>query len=123
MNTVNNTYTRFIKRGQVYFADLGDGMGSEMSGIRPVIIIQNNMGNKYSSTVTVVPVTSRYKDSNQPTHFLVEAGTANLNKDSVILAESIKTIAKERLKYYVGYLNDNFMEEVSNIVKIQLGLQ
>ncbi|WP_347495548.1 type II toxin-antitoxin system PemK/MazF family toxin [Ruminococcus albus] len=79
-------------------------------------------GNKYSPTVTVVPITSKFKDLNQPTHFLVQAGTANLNKDSVILAESIRTISKERLRYYIGDLNDNFMKQISNTVKIQLGL-
>lgn len=120
---ISSTYRKLIKRGQVYFADLGDGIGSEMAGVRPVIIIQNNMGNKYSPTVTVVPITSKFKDLNQPTHFLVQAGTANLNKDSVILAESIRTISKERLRYYIGDLNDNFMKQISNTVKIQLGLK
>jgi len=118
---MNINSTRRIRRGQVYYADLGNGMGSEMAGERPVVIIQNNMGNKYSPTVTVVPLTSRLKND-QPTHFYIKAGTANLSRDSVVLAEGIRTISKDRLKYYIGDFDEPFMNKLDDSVRIQLGL-
>lgn len=111
-----------IRRGDVYFADLSPVIGSEQGGVRPVVIIQNNIGNKYSPTVIVAAVTSQMNKAKLPTHLEIKAGQFGLAKDSVLLLEQIRTIDKKRLKEKLGSCDDKFMKTVSRAVNISLGL-
>ena len=95
-----------IKRGEIYFADLSPVVGSEQGGVRPVLIVQNNVGNKYSPTVIVAAITSQINKAKIPTHVEVSAAEYNLPKDSVVLLEQIRTIDKRRLKEKLSVLND-----------------
>ena len=109
-------------RGDIYYADLGTGMGSEQSGYRPVIIIQNNIGNKYSSTVIVAAITTKIKSNDLlPTHCLIQAGNV-LKETSVILLEQIRTIDKVRLKKYVGKIDHSCFKGINRSLKASLGL-
>ena len=111
-----------IKRGDIFYADLSPVVGSEQDGIRPVIIIQNNLGNKYSPTVIVLPITTQIK-SNLPTHIPIKKGKSGLLKDSVILIEQVRTIDKSRLKEKVGAIDGKTLENVKNALKISLNLR
>lgn len=109
-----------IKRGQVYYADLSGVVGSEQGGVRPVVILQNDMGNKYSSTFIIAPITSG-KRNKLPVHCpLHNAGF--LRKGSIVLLEQLRTIDKDRLLTYLGRLNSKVMNEISNMSIISLGL-
>ncbi len=110
-----------IKRGELYYADLSPVLGSEQGGVRPVLIIQNDVGNKYSPTVIVSAITSRLYKAKLPTHISLDAETYGLNKDSIILLEQIRTIDKLRLKERIGELSLSKMEEVNNALLISLG--
>ena len=110
-----------IKRGELYYADLSPVVGSEQGGIRPVLVVQNNVGNKYSPTVIAAAVTSRIDKAKLPTHIELGAEQVGLTKDSVILLEQIRTIDKRRLKERIGMLPDNTMSKVDDALLISLG--
>lgn len=111
-----------IKRGYLYYADLSPVVGSEQGGIRPVLIVQNDIGNKYSPTVIVAAITSQINKAKLPTHIEISANEYGLNKDSVILLEQIRTIDKKRLREKIGCLDKNMMLKVNNSLQISLGL-
>lgn len=112
-----------IKRGDVYLADLGEGVGSEQHGVRPVMVIQNNVGNKYSPTITVLPITTKiHKSKGLPTHVIINH-MGGLDEISAIMAEQISTIDKTKLFTYLGTIPEETMKkEVNKAVCIQLGL-
>lgn len=111
-----------VIRGDVFYADLNPVIGSEQGGVRPVLIIQNDIGNKYSPTVIVAAITSKIDKAKLPTHIEITAEKSNLEKDSVILLEQIRTVDKKRLQRHVTRLNDTIMEKVNKAVEISLGL-
>ena len=111
-----------IKRGDIYYADLSPVVGSEQSGVRPILIIQNDMGNKYSPTIIGVPITSKAK-IRMPTHIAIEGNKYGLDKDSIILAEQIRTLDKSRLKEKVGRLDKKVLEQVKKAIEISCGLR
>lgn len=111
-----------IKRGYLYYADLSPVVGSEQGGVRPILIIQNDIGNKYSPTVIVAAITSQINKAKLPTHIEISAHEYGLNKDSVILLEQIRTIDKKRLREKIGCLDKNMMLKVDNSLQISLGL-
>lgn len=111
------------RRGDIYLVDLGMNVGSEQGGCRPVLLLQNGVGNHFGPTLIVAPVTSRYwKKSKQPTHTLLE-GIQNLNSPSVVLAEQLLTIDKMRVMKYLGKVPEEQMLAVDRAVKISLGLE
>ena len=111
-----------IKRGDLYYADLSPVVGSEQGGVRPVLIIQNDVGNKYSPTVIVSAITSQINKAKLPTHVEISSNEYGLNKDSVILLEQIRTIDKKRLREKIGCLDENMMIKVDDGLQISLGL-
>lgn len=109
-----------IKRGELYYADLSPVVGSEQGGVRPVLVVQNDIGNKYSPTVIVAAITSQINKAKIPTH--IEIGTTfGLSKDSVLLLEQIRTLDKQRLKEKIGVLSDDYMHKVNSALLISLG--
>ena len=110
-----------IKRGELYYADLSPIKGSEQGGVRPVLILQNDIGNKYSPTVIVAAITSRLYKAKLPTHISLDAENYGLSKDSIILLEQIRTIDKLRLLDRIGELNKEKMKEVDNALLISSG--
>ncbi|RBP44785.1 mRNA interferase MazF [Garciella nitratireducens] len=111
-----------IKRGDVFYADLSPVVGSEQGGVRPVLVIQNDVGNKYSPTIIISAITSQINKAKLPTHIEISASEFGLSKDSVILLEQIRTIDKRRLKDKIGHLDDELMEKVNEGLQISLGL-
>lgn len=111
-----------IKRGDVYYADLRPVIGSEQGGVRPVLIIQNDTGNKHSPTVICAAITSRMNKAKLPTHIELDCHKCNIVKDSVILLEQLRTIDKRRLKEKVCHLDDQVMERVNRALKVSLDL-
>lgn len=111
-----------IKRGDIFFADLSPVVGSEQGGTRPVLVLQNDIGNQYSPTTIVAAITSQISKAKLPTHVEVIAKSSGLERDSVILLEQIRTIDKSRLREKVTSLNDELMSEVAQAVEISLGL-
>ena len=111
-----------IKRGDIFYADLSPVIVSEQGGLRPVLIIQNDVGNKYSPTVIAAAITSRMGKTRLPTHIDIYAEKAGLAKDSVILLEQIRTLDKRRLKEKIGHLDDAIMNEVNAAIAISFGL-
>ena len=111
-----------VKRGDIYYADLSPVVGSEQGGIRPVLIIQNDVGNKYSPTVISTAITSQINQAKMPTHIEIDAGGFGLSRDSVVLAEQIRTIDKQRLKEKIGHLDGNLMDKVNEALEISFGL-
>lgn len=111
-----------VKRGEIYYAVLSPVVGSEQGGERPVLIIQNNVGNKYSPTVIIAAITSQIDKAKLPTHVELKATECGLDKDSVILMEQLRTLDKRRLKEKVSVLEPKIMEEVDKALKISLGL-
>ncbi len=118
-----------IKRGDIFYADLSPVVGSEQGGLRPVLIIQNDVGNKYSPTVIAAAITSKLGKSKLPTHIEVfreaapgETENAGLSRDSVVLLEQIRTLDKQRLKEKMGHLDDSMMIRVDNAITISFGL-
>lgn len=103
-----------VKRGDIYYADLSPVVGSEQGGIRPVLVIQNDIGNKYSPTVIAAAITSQINKAKMPTHIELAAKDYGLNKDSVILLEQIRTIDKRRLREKIGRIDDGLMASVNN---------
>lgn len=110
-----------IKRGEIYYADLSPVVGSEQGGVRPVLIIQNDIGNKYSPTVIVAAITSQLSKAKIPTHVELPAKEYNLPKDSVILLEQIRTIDKRRLKEKISVLDTIKMRQVNIAILVSLG--
>lgn len=111
-----------VKRGDIFYADLSPVVGSEQGGIRPVLIIQNNVGNKYSPTVIVAAITSQLNKSKMPTHIEIDALEFGLSKHSVILLEQIRTLDKRRLKEKIGTADEEMMEKVNEALFISVGL-
>ena len=111
-----------IKRGELYYADLSPVVGSEQGGVRPVLIVQNDIGNKYSPTVIAAAITSQINKAKLPTHIEVNAQMYGLSKDSVILLEQVRTIDKKRLKEKIGRLDDELMNKVNEAISISFGL-
>lgn len=111
-----------IKRGDIFYADLSPVIGSEQGGLRPVLIIQNDVGNKYSPTVIAAAITSKTGKAKLPTHIDIYAEAAGLIKDSVILLEQIRTLDKRRLKEKTGHLSPTKMSEVDNAIAVSLNL-
>lgn len=112
-----------VKRGDIYYADLSPVVGSEQGGIRPVLIVQNDVGNKYSPTVIAAAITSQKEKNKLPTHITLESEGCGLSKESVVLLEQIRTIDKRRLKERMGQLDDGSMERVDKALSISFGLQ
>ncbi|HSQ33658.1 MAG TPA: type II toxin-antitoxin system PemK/MazF family toxin [Peptostreptococcaceae bacterium] len=117
-----NNHTIEIKRGDLFYADLSPVVGSEQGGVRPVLIIQNDIGNKYSPTVIVAAITSQINKAKLPTHIEISANEYGLNKDSVVLLEQIRTIDKKRLREKIGNLDEGIMISVDNGLQVSLGL-
>lgn len=111
-----------VRRGDIYYADLSPVVGSEQGGLRPVLIIQNDIGNRYSPTVIAAAITSRMSKTHLPTHIDVFADRVGLAKDSVILLEQIRTLDKRRLKEKMGHLDEHMMNEVNTAIAISFGL-
>ena len=111
-----------VKRGDIFYADLSPVVGSEQGGVRPVLIIQNDVGNKYSPTVIVAAITSQINKAKLPTHIEISADDYGLSKDSVVLMEQIRTIDKRRLKEKTGHLDDDFKYAIDQALKISFGL-
>ena len=114
--------TNNIRRGDIYYADLSPVIGSEQGGLRPVLIVQNDVGNKYSPTVIAAAITSRMSKAKLPTHIDIYAKDAGLARDSVVLLEQIRTIDKKRLKEKMGHLDDTAMNDVNNAISVSFGL-
>ena len=111
-----------IRRGDIYYADLSPVVGSEQGGIRPVLIIQNDVGNRFSPTVIAAAITSRESKAKLPTHIRLYADNSGLSKDSVVLLEQIRTLDKRRLKEKMGTLNGSDMYKVDEALSISFGL-
>ena len=124
-NFKNNTReysNRIYKRGDIFLVDLGETVGSEQGGIRPVIIMQNDIGNKYSPTVIVATITSKQTKAKLPTHVELKACECALDRDSVVLLEQIKTLDKSRIINYIGRLNRKQMSKIERAFEISTGL-
>ena len=111
-----------VKRGEIYYADLSPVVGSEQGGLRPVLIVQNDTGNKHSPTVIAAAITSQINKARLPTHIELEAKSYGLTKDSVVLLEQIRTIDKRRLKERMGSLDERLMTQVDNAIAVSFGL-
>ncbi len=111
-----------IKRGDIYYADLSPVVGSEQGGIRPVLIVQNDVGNRYSPTVIAAAITSRQGKNKMPTHIDVAASGLGLEKNSVILLEQIRTLDKQRLREKMGHLDEGVMAQVDSAISVSFGL-
>ena len=111
---------RTIKKGEIYYANLSGNIGSEQGGWRPVLIIQNDVGNRYAPTTIVAPITSRAK-GNLPTHLSINEGECGLTKDSIILFEQLRTVDKQRLGDRIGELTDDLMEEANQKLLASFG--
>ncbi len=111
-----------VKRGDIYYADLSPVIGSEQGGVRPVLIIQNDIGNKYSPTVIAAAITSQKDKTKLPTHIQVNASGCGLAKDSIVLLEQVRTIDKQRLKEKMGTLDVSSMDRVNKALTVSFGL-
>ena len=111
-----------IRRGEIYYADLSPVVGSEQGGLRPVLIVQNDIGNKYSPTVIAAAITSQKDKSRLPTHISLQADGTGLARDSVVLLEQIRTIDKTRLKEKMGRLDNGSMQQINQALSVSFGL-
>jgi mRNA interferase MazF len=111
-----------VKRGDVYFADLSPVVGSEQGGVRPVLVIQNDIGNRFSPTVIVAAITAQIQKAKLPTHVEIDAKTYGFDRDSVILLEQIRTIDKQRLTDKITHLDEEMMNRVNEALMISLGM-
>ncbi|SDH43551.1 mRNA interferase MazF [Alteribacillus bidgolensis] len=114
---------KVVKRGDVFFADLSPVVGSEQGGVRPVLIIQNDIGNRFSPTVVVAAITAQIKKAKLPTHVEIDAAKHRFDRDSVILLEQIRTIDKQRLTDKITHLDEDTMERVKEALEISLGIK
>ena len=112
-----------IKRGDIYYADLSPVVGSEQGGVRPVLIVQNDVGNRYSPTVIAAAITSQRDKAKLPTHIEVHSQDSGLTKDSIVLLEQIRTIDKKRLKERMGRLDAPSMDQIDQALSISFGLE
>lgn len=114
-----------IKRGDIFYADLSPVIGSEQGGVRPVVVVQNDIGNKYSPTIIVAAITSQLNKAKLPTHINVQAKAkfVPLPKNSVILLEQLRTIDKKRLREKIGKFGDDIMNDVDDAIKVSLGIK
>ncbi len=111
-----------IRRGEVFYADLSPVVGSEQGGIRPVLIVQNDVGNRHSPTVIAAAITSKHDKTNLPTHIGIKAGQGGLTKDSVVLLEQIRTLDKRRLREPAGVIDSDTQRQVDEALGISFGL-
>lgn len=111
-----------VKRGDIYYADLSPVIGSEQGGVRPVLIVQNDVGNKFSPTVIAAAITSQKEKNNLPTHIEVDAHDCGLAKDSIVLLEQVRTIDKRRLREKMGALDNENMGKVNQALSVSFGL-
>ena len=111
-----------VKRGDIYYADLSPVVGSEQGGMRPVLIVQNDTGNKHSPTVIAAAITSQIGKARLPTHIELEARSFGLTRDSVVLLEQIRTIDKRRLRERMGRVNEELMNKVDDAIAVSFGL-
>ena len=111
-----------VKRGDIFYADLSPVVGSEQGGMRPVLIVQNDTGNKHSPTVIAAAITSQTGKARLPTHIELNAQSVGLSRDSVILLEQVRTIDKSRLREHMGKLDDTTMTKVDNAIAVSFGL-
>ncbi|MCI8353540.1 MAG: type II toxin-antitoxin system PemK/MazF family toxin [Lachnospiraceae bacterium] len=111
-----------MKRGDIYYADLRPVIGSEQGGVRPVLIVQNDVGNRHSPTIICAAITSKMNKAKLPTHIELSAGRYDMVKDSVVLLEQLRTIDKQRLKDKICHLDEDIMREVSRGLMVSLGL-
>jgi len=111
-----------VKRGDVFFADLSPVVGSEQGGTRPVLVLQNDIGNRFSPTVIVAAITAQIQKAKLPTHVEIDAKKYGFERDSVILLEQVRTIDKQRLTDKITHLDDEMMEKVDEALRISLGL-
>lgn len=112
-----------IRRGDIFYADLTPVRGSEQDGIRPILIIQNNVGNQFSPTVIGIPITSQLKKTRLPTHVPIQSNITGLPKESIILVEQIRTLDKIRLKNKIGRMDSDTMEKVKHALKISFSIR
>ena len=117
-----NLMESFVRRGDIYYADLSPVVGSEQGGTRPVLIVQNDTGNRHSPTVIAAAITSQTGKARLPTHINIAGGSVGLSKDSVILLEQIRTIDKKRLRDHMGHLDDQQMMMVDDAIAVSFGL-
>jgi len=111
-----------VRRGDIFYADLSPVVGSEQGGVRPVLIVQNNMGNRHSPTVIAAAITSQVGKARLPTHIEVQGANFGLSRDSVVLLEQIRTIDKKRLKEKMGRLDERVMHQVDEAIAVSFGL-
>lgn len=111
-----------VKRGEIYYADLSPVVGSEQGGIRPVLIIQNNVGNKFSPTIIAAAITSQRYKTNLPTHIQIHASDCGLARDSIVLLEQVRTLDKKRLRERMGMLSSVDMHRVDRALSVSFGL-
>lgn len=112
-----------VKRGDMFYADLSPVVGSEQGGVRPVLIIQNDLGNKYSPTVIAAAITSQQNKTRLPTHIAIDSSTCGLKNNSVVLAEQIRTIDKSRLKEKIGHIDDlKTINQINSALGVSFGL-
>jgi len=111
-----------INRGEIYYADLSPVVGSEQGGVRPVLVIQNDIGNKYSPTIIIAAITSQLTKAKLPTHIELNKDKYNLSKDSVVLLEQIRTLDKRRLKEKIGSVDHLTMQSIDVALMISLGV-
>ncbi len=112
-----------VKRGEIYYADLSPVVGSEQGGMRPVLIVQNDTGNRHSPTIIAAAITSKTGKARLPTHIALSGHSAGLNRDSIILLEQIRTLDKSRLRERMGRLDERTMSAVDNALSVSFGLQ
>ena len=112
-----------VKRGDIFYADLSPVVGSEQGGVRPVLVVQNDVGNKYSPTVIVAAITSQINKAKMPTHIELSGDDYGLSKDSVVLMEQIRTIDKKRLKEKIGHMDEEHSRDIDEALKISFGLE
>ena len=111
-----------VKRGDVFYADLSPVVGSEQGGVRPVLVIQNDIGNRFSPTVIIAAITAQIQKAKLPTHVEIDAKSHGMEKDSVILLEQIRTIDKQRLTDKITHLEEETMRKVDEALQISVGL-
>lgn len=119
---INRRRFQMVKRGDIYFADLSPVVGSEQGGVRPVLVVQNNLGNHFSPTIIVAAITAKMAKPKLPTHIAITAQETGIERDSVILLEQIRTIDKARLKEKVCHLNPEIMTAVDHALGISIGI-
>ena len=111
-----------VRRGDIFYADLSPVVGSEQGGTRPVLIIQNDMGNRHSPTVIAAAITSQTGKARLPTHISLSGRSVGLSKDSIVLLEQVRTIDKRRLREHMGHVDDALMTQVDNAIAVSFGL-